>query len=96
VSEHLVAQLGNPGFHRVEPPTELAKLIAGLAKPPVDLGERPVHLGESAGEEVYALLVLTGPHGSSLPQADRSFTDRPFKCVWAWTPEDLPRPTPLR
>ena len=42
-----------------------------------------------ACEEVYELLMLGG-HGSSLPQADLS-----FKCVWAWTPEEVPRPTPL-
>ncbi len=110
VSEHLVAQLGDPGFHRVEPPTELAKLMPGLAKPPVDLTELPpdlveatvdvselpvelvealVHLGEPAREEVDELLMLAG-HGSSLPQADRS-----FKCVSTWTPEDVPRPAPL-
>ena len=42
VSEHLVAQLGDPGVHRVDPPTELAKLMGDLAEPPVDLAESPV------------------------------------------------------
>jgi hypothetical protein len=34
--------------------------------------------------------VLAGRHGSSLPQANRS-----FKCVWTWTPEDVSRPNSL-
>src|SRR6185503_12171217 len=110
VSEHLVAQLGDPGVHSVDSPAELAKLMGDLAEPPIDLAELPidvaeppvdlvealvhtvealVHLGEPAREEVYELLMLGG-HESSLPQANRS-----FKCVWAWTPEDVPRPAPL-
>jgi hypothetical protein len=54
VSEHLVAELGDPGAHRVDPPAELANLMdylakpsVDLAKPSVDLVEALVHLGEA-------------------------------------------------
>ena len=58
VSEHLAAQLGDPGVHRVDPPTELAKLMGDLAKPPVDLVEAQVHPVEALVDLGEALVHL--------------------------------------
>ena len=56
VSEHLVAQFGDPGVHRVDSPTELAELMGDLAESSVDLAKSSVDLAKSSVDLVEALV----------------------------------------